>query len=64
MQPGLGILPQNKIRKQNKNIIKQQIKKQNQIYKTNIDENKIEKSEIIGYFEIKKYIKWLTDKLK
>lgn len=45
------------IRKQDKNIIKQQIKKQNQIYKTNIDENKIEKSEIIGYFEIKKYIK-------
>ncbi|WP_300891892.1 DEAD/DEAH box helicase, partial [uncultured Clostridium sp.] len=35
------------IRKQDKNIIKQQIKKQNQIYKTNIDENKIEKSEII-----------------
>lgn len=45
------------IRKQNKNIIKQQIRRQNEIYKTNIDESKIEKSEIIGYFEIKKYIK-------
>lgn len=45
------------IRKQDKNIIKQQIKIQNQIYNTNIDENKVEKSEIIGYFEIKKYVK-------